>query len=416
MYRFKSSLLSNMPVSLEARLQQAAKLSILLLIFVAPISRALFNSALLLLFVFSILSTHIRSGLYRSLEHSVVKVALALLAFIFVGGLYSPVPHEFISRQLKTYSLFLLFPFFIAVLDDEQWQKRAMMAFAASLTMIVFLTFLDVWVNIPKSSSPGLGLGKDHSIFSDYVVQSIISIFFVGVCFYFIDLSASQKSKFFWLMLVGASAFSIIFLLSSRTGFILLFCVFALIAYQRLTGKYLIWGGMIGLLALIALIWMSPIAMSRINLAIYELKTIQDINVNLSFNLRFGTWLAAWDMFIQQPIFGRGTGSYAFLATNYFKDCTWLCVHPHNQYLFFMVENGMIGMMLYLVLIFFFIKMAANSQRALKYLVHIFALILIINSFVNAPFWFNREAYFSYTMMALLIAMMATSQKEKWLL
>jgi O-antigen ligase len=402
-----------MSVSLEARLHQAAKLSVLLLIFVAPISRGLFNSALLLVLLFSVLSTQIRSSLYQTLEHTVVKVALVLLAFIFIGGLYSPAPKEFIFRQLKTYGLFLLFPFFIAILDDKKWQKRAMLAFASSLILIVFLTYLDVWVNIPKSSSPGLGLGNDHSIFSDYVVQSIISIFFVGVCLYLFDQSTSQRSKIFWLVLVGASIFSVIFLLSSRTGFILLFCVFALIAYQRLSGKYLIWGGVLGLLILVALIWMSPIAMSRINLAIYEFKTIQDIKANFSFSLRFGTWLAAWDMFIQQPVFGRGTGSYAFLASNYFKDCTWLCVHPHNQYLFFMVENGLIGMMLYLALIFFFIRMAVNSEPALKYLVHIFALILIINSLLNAPFWFNREAYFSYTMMALLIAMMATSVREK---
>jgi O-antigen ligase len=380
-----------------------------LLIFAAPLSRALFNTTLFLLVISCLLSPDIRKRSIEAFRYPVTKISFALLIFIFIGGLYSSAPSEFVFRQFRTYSLFLLIPVFIAVLCDRTWQKRALWAFISSMILILVLTFADVWIDIPGSSSKGLGLGKDHSIFSDYVVQSIVSAFFIAVCNHQARNSTINREKFAWLGVATLSALSVIFLLPSRTGLILLGCVLTLIVYQRFTGKYLFMASAFLLLLSTFFISQSPLALDRLNLAIYELKNIADMNNQLSFSLRFGTWIAAWDMFIQQPIFGRGTGSYAFLAASYFKDCTFLCVHPHNQYLFFLVENGLMGFSIYCAFLISLLIMASRSHLSLRHLAYCFLAILIINSFINVPFWFNREAYFFYTMTALLVAMMASS-------
>ncbi len=392
------------------QIQDCAKAAIVLLVFSAPLSRALFNIALLFLAVSCITSSDIRQRFERAFQYTITRVSFALFILILIGSLYSPASTELIFRQIRTYALFLLIPVFISVLHEKIWQQRALRAFIVSMGLILLLTYADVWIEIPGSSSQGLGLGKDHSIFSDHVVQSIVSTFFIAICSYQENQSVTQREKIMWLSAAIVSVLSIAFLLASRTGFILLGCVVALLICQRFKGRFLLIAGACLLLVFTIFITTSPLALSRLSLAISELNSITEFNNQSSFSLRYGTWVAGWDMFTQQPIFGRGTGSYAFLAESYFKDCTWLCVHPHNQYLFFMIENGLIGLLLYCGVLVSFLQMASKANLQLGQLAYCFAVILIINSLINAPFWFNREAYFFYTMIALLIAMMASSR------
>jgi O-antigen ligase len=398
---------------LSFRTEDGAKAAAALIVFAAPLSRALFNFSLLLLVVFSLCSPAIRRRFRAALSHTLSKAVLALFGLIALGSLYSPAPHEFIARQLKTYSLFALVPLFMAVLHEKVWQTRTMLAFVGSMGLIVALTYLDVWINIPGSSSDALGLGVDHSIFSDYVVQSIISAFFVALCFYQVRLTGQRSHWARWLLAAAVAAGSITFLLASRTGFILLVLVSAVIVLQTLKGKHVFIAGGTLLALGVALIASSPLALSRLTLAIFELQNITNVDAQSSFSLRLATWVAGWDMFVQQPFIGRGTGSYAYLAASYFKDCTWLCVHPHNQYLFFMIENGLVGLLFYCGVLIALLRMAFIVEPPLRHLVYSFFAILVVNSFFNAPFWFNREAYFFYTMMALLAAMMMTSSADR---
>jgi O-antigen ligase len=394
------------------QIQDCAKAAIVMLVFSAALSRAMFNIALFLLVISCISSSDIRQRFVLAFQHTITKVSFALFLFILIGSFYSPAPPELIFRQIRTYALFFLIPVFIATIHEKIWQKRALWGFISSIVLILLLTYTDIWIEVPGSSSRGLGLGKDHSIFSDHVVQSILSVFFIALCSYMSQNSGQRGEKIIWTTGAVLSVFAITFLLSSRTGFILLGCVSVMFIYQRFKGKYfLLYGGCFTLL-FVCFIMISPLALSRVNMGIFELKNISEFNNQSSFSLRFATSMAAWDMFTQQPIFGRGTGSYAYLAANYFKDCTWLCVHPHNQYLFFMAENGLVGLLIYFSVLISIIKMTTKVKCNLRHLVHCFSLILIVNSFINAPFWFNREAYFFYTMTALLATMMISSSES----
>jgi O-antigen ligase len=400
-------------MNIAFRTDEIAKSAAVLLVFSAPLSRALFNTTLFLLLVSCLLSSAMRREFCLALQHTIGKLSAALFLLVLLGSLYSPAPTENVLRQVKTYGLFILIPVFIAVLKEKAWQNRALWSFIASLTLILVLTYIDVWVEIPGSSTKGLGLSVDHSIFSDYVVQSIVSVFFIAVCSYQARDSNTPTGKLRWFSLALMSALSIVFLLSSRTGFILLACVVVLIICQNFKGKSLVLIAGILVLLLAAALAISPLALSRLSLAIADFQNITDANNQLSFGTRFATAKAAWDMFLEQPLFGYGTGAYQYLAPNYFKGCTWECVHPHNQYLFFMAEHGLFGVFVYLCFLYALFLLALKADTRLRQLVYCFLLILVIDSFLNAPFWFNREAYFFYTMTGLLSAMMISPHTSR---
>lgn len=397
--------------SFQFNMHLSAKFAVVMLVFSSSISRGLFNTALFLTLLFSVASPLVRQRFIEAFRYTITKLSFAFFLLILIGGFYSPASSDHIFRQYRTYALFLLIPIFIAVLDDYKWQLRALLAFATSMIIILILSYADVLIEIPGSSTKGLGLGVDHSIFSDYIVQSIITVFFIVVCDHQAANTTSQRVKIVWHVLAALAALSVLLLLASRTGFILLVCILMLICFQRFSGKQLALVG-VGILITCGLfLLLSPLAYNRLALAIFELKNITDISNQTSFGLRFGTWLAAWDMFMQQPWFGRGTGSYAYLAASYFKDCTWLCIHPHNQYLFFMVENGILGLALYCCILFSFIALALKAERNTRYMAVCFAALLVVNSMINAPFWFHREAYFFYTMTALLVTLLLSRRQ-----
>jgi O-antigen ligase len=109
----------------------------------------------------------------------------------------------------------------------------------------------------------------------------------------------------------------------------------------------------------------------------------------------------------ERPLQGWGTGSYDRESCRLIVDpaqCAVFGWHPHDQYLFFWVENGLPGLLVYLWLIAAIVRVGRTRAGPERCLVYGLACALMADSLVNSPLFSARENHFFMFMMALLAA------------
>ncbi len=115
-------------------------------------------------------------------------------------------------------------------------------------------------------------------------------------------------------------------------------------------------------------------------------------------------------MVAEKPFLGHGTGAFHKGICRFIDnpaDCDFYGWHPHNQFLFFAADHGLLGAGLYLAFVVGLFVTAIRSQAPLSSRVLLFAFgtLLLINSLINSPLYSSRESQFFAFIGAVLIAM-----------
>jgi O-antigen ligase len=123
-----------------------------------------------------------------------------------------------------------------------------------------------------------------------------------------------------------------------------------------------------------------------------------------SIGARLAMWKASLNFYWDQPLWGHGTGSYRWLTERLFTDplmCAISCVHPHNQFLFFGVEYGLLGLFIYSWLFVGVAKIVLLVERRYSLILAGLLTIIAVDSFINSPLWISSERNFYTAILAL---------------
>lgn len=150
-----------------------------------------------------------------------------------------------------------------------------------------------------------------------------------------------------------------IFLNSSRTGYVMEFFVLLFLLFQA--RKVLT---MFGILSFIIVLFggaylLSPIFQQRVDIAVTNVAHYTEGKSNTtSVGYRLYFYETSYDILKKNPvdlIFGHGSGSYKTVTQHYFNQLSDKnpnfaysnFPNPHNQYILFLFENGIIGLLLF---------------------------------------------------------------------
>jgi len=185
---------------------------------------------------------------------------------------------------------------------------------------------------------------------------------------------------------------------------IILALVFGLIAYLSkskpaqgwsASGGKLIWGIIFCLLAIVL---------------IFGFLKINSIQGKLSFNSRLEIWQRASDIFKLYPIIGIGPGTFHDFFIPYPR---WGVPQPHNLYLAFLLQTGIIGFIGFIWLIVWFFRTGFKnlfkvySSEFIVILMSVMVYILI-HGLVDTTYWKNDLS----AMFWLTIGLMAILKKN----
>ncbi|MDD3190577.1 MAG: O-antigen ligase family protein [Candidatus Pacebacteria bacterium] len=141
------------------------------------------------------------------------------------------------------------------------------------------------------------------------------------------------------------------------------------------------------------LIFVSAIALVMFSSLSYQkYEQIVNSNERSSFHSRLMIWDASREMLKDNPIFGIGPGTFQEVYLDYqgrfsVPYLEWAVAEPHNIFLAFYLQSGIIGFIGFLLILFWFCKKARTSD-----IVFLFLIYFLIHGLVDTLYWKNDLA------------------------
>lgn len=392
--------------------QLGAKASIVLVFFAFPVSVALANVGLLFTLVFWLLGcvwgTSLRDT-RQALSNPLVPPALALFAWIVLATLWSPADGSQIGAALQKYSKFLMVPIFIGMLQDATTRRRCWQAFALAMLFTLTVTWLNVWFDFPWTRTHNQGFGQDHTVFKDYISQGIMVSFFTLMALHHALGAPKRSLALLAVCVAGLAACSVLFLSAGRTGYLALMLsltVFVLVATAQRPVRLIM--AAVAVVAVIAAVFTTSTQLrTRTLVAWQEAQTSSLAAPVTSIGARVEMTRFALTEALEKPLLGHGTAAYPVLSPQHFTDPAWcsvVCVHPHNQFVFFLFEQGLVGLLLFLWFLAAIARQAWREPVPQRALMLGFLAVLVASNMTHSSFWLSTENHFFILLSVLLMA------------
>ncbi len=286
--------------------------------------------------------------------HPFALATLILCAVIFLGASYSNAPSDEIRRALTKYSRLLYAPIAIAVLTDARWRRRALFAWMLAMLLTLALSYLHVFWAFPFGKSRLPHELDDHFVFKHHITQNVMmSVFFVAA---FAEawrcrLDGKQTARgWMWVAVAAAAAVNILYFVHGRAGYVTLLVnviVITVLAFvaARDTRLRLAAAAMVAIAVIAATA--SDMVRERLHTAFSEVESSQEQGINTSIGQRIEYASKSIELVQARPVLGWGAGSYAMEYCRIAKSPEWCKIgsyNPHNQFLFFAVQFGGLGL------------------------------------------------------------------------
>lgn len=360
---------------------------------------------------------------WRKIKYEPIFIVVALLfSLICIGATYSLSSWgDALGINFSKYSKILFAVVILSLFLDEKRRNLAYKSFFIGSTLVLISSYLNVWVNLPWSVTQNTGWGVDHTVFGNYITQNIMMSFYVLLCFFYARGVQALKYKLSLYVMAILAIVSILYLSSGRTGYVTLIAGVFLYALFSLPRRWSWVAGILMVLAVGVAFQTSERIQERYALAqketalLFEEAERSQVPTFSSIGARWYMWIKTLENIQERPWTGWGLGSHGIKWCEKAPQPVWCDVGdttPHNQFLFFTVELGVLGLVLFLAL-FGVLVWAGLSNSYFSPLMMGFVGIFFMDSLVNASLWNSREYNFFVLMMVLLYASCRFSGENK---
>lgn len=335
-------------------------------------------------------------------DQPVLWWASGLFAVVLLGVLHTPAPAGDVLVHLDKYGKLLAIPILLPLLGSARLRQRCTNAFGLAMGFILLCAYASIWWEIPWAARKTLGWGGDHTMVGDYITQNIMMCFFTLWALTRGQAARRWRRAAWWLVALLA-AVAITQLSQGRTGYILLAVVLCIHGYTTLRGRWRWLAPAFVAIAMVLALWNSHIARERLEQAWQEAAASSAMVIS-SVGGRINFWRLTAEMAAEKPVLGWGTGSYHTVWCARVVEEGWCQYggwHPHNQYLFFWFENGLPGLLLFVLLVATPLWLARRAKPGDRPMLWGLSAILALDSLANSPLFSARESHFFVLMLLL---------------
>lgn len=384
----------------------AAKLFLVALFFAFPIALGAANTLMALVLLSWLLAGRFGQR-WETLKRNLMTLpALLMYGLIAAGVVYTTATPQEIWMHLNKYSKFLFVLVAISLLHEARWRERCWQAFSAAMLFTLASVYAGIWLDLPWSVTHNKGWGVDHTVFKDYISQGVMMSFFVVLSLQRAIAVTSKGRCILWAAIALLGILSITHLSGGRTGYLSLGAALLVFSLMSVPSRWRI-SAFVGLvLATALMVGTSPQLRGRVAQALAEAEhhSAHDFS---SIGQRLYFWRRAAGLIEERPVLGWGTGAYHRQFCRVADDQGWCGAgrfHPHNQFLFFGVEYGLVGLLAFLFYLARPIRHAVQQDRPQKAMILSFMAIFVMGSMTHGSLWLSTENHFFTFMLALLMA------------
>lgn len=381
-----------------------ARWSVVGLLLSISFSKALFNVSSTLMIAGWLLSGDFPRKLSLMRRSPVTAASVGLCLIIVISALYSEADLQRMLISIQAYSKLLFIPIIVSLIDTTQWRYRCWNGFAAGMIVTLAHAYADIWFDMPWTRTYQNDLNGDTGVFQHHIAQTVVMAFFAAFCIYRAHHAQLTGRRLLWVALSILAALSITHLSIARTGQVtLLVALLTLLMVSVPRRRVLPFLGGFVLVALLLGLSSSSLQ-SRFQQAYEEVTQFQFKNDYSSVGARLQMWNISLGLIREKPLLGHGAGSYTQLAEKIFADermCNMGCAQPHNQFLLFGVETGLLGVLSFGALLIS-VLVAWQRMPDRNPLLPVYVAILGLTCLSDSGLLIRAQAYFFIPALGLL--------------
>ena len=329
--------------------------------------------------------------------------ALSLYGLLLIGALYSTGDLVDIKFQLAKYLKLLFLIVAMSLLMEKKWREWALQAFALAMTITLALSLISVLTPLSFVKGTAGGPSHNHIVFKDHIAQNLLMSFFVLLMLIRSQTTLSKRLGILYFSTAALAIIDILFFVQGRTGYISLALNIAIfILFYTPPNRRLLWLATAVMISLISFHFSSNFS-GRIELAVSEFQK-QDTKELTSVGQSIEFTKKSLELIKEHPLFGTGTGSYAKEFCRVAISAEWCEAgrhHPHNQFLAFGVQLGLVGILAYLSFLGTVLLQARRFSLPEKVLSIGLLCTLLTDSVLHAPLFLVTETQFFVLMLAI---------------
>lgn len=364
----------------------------------------------LLLYPLFLGSGVLRARLARAFAQPMVRMALLWGGMLLLAVLYSVAPTNETLSNLGSWRKLLLLPMAAAVFDDEAWKNRLVWTLVLTITLGVALSSFSWFSGIAIYKYP-LGIA-----IANHAAQGMM--FAVGLFAMVLLARHARPARSGWRWFLGgaglATLANLIFITPGRSGYLALLVLAAVAAFFLVSGRVRYVAALATPLVLGALLFFSPVASQRIMQGVSEINTYEKSAELTSMGIRRHMWNNTLKMIAERPLLGFGTGGFSEGYRQQVAGQEGWQGQPvddcHNQYLRVVAEQGLVGLAVFLALLWSFFRQPVG----LPYRIIGLGVLLAwcATSLFSAHFSTFMEGRFIYLWCGALLAQSARSDQS----
>jgi O-antigen ligase len=267
---------------------------------------------------------------------------IGLSAITCCAALLLERPQDSFWSGFAHYQIYIVLLFFISV-GSGDWQKRAVTVFFVGAFYAATLYYFNLLQILPK-----MGIFANFLVYrgNKSILLGILLAIAAGWMLY--EMASLADRRWLWLMVPAFLyvVIALLFLAKSRTASLIfvLLCLLFFLKYLTMSWRSVLW--ILGLVLMFAVAWLSAS-----DLRLRVIGTVDDINAfsqgqQISDDgIRLEMYSVTSKIIAEKPWTGHGIATFSSQYKKYSKGLPSEGTRtPHNDYLFYAAEIGLIGL------------------------------------------------------------------------
>ena len=297
-------------------------------------------------------------------ENFPMGVAYAIGLYIgwqVVGLSYTDAPMSYALKNIFSERKICYILPLALIFSDEAAKRKFLAAFMATSVVGLAVSFavINQYLHVHLRLNP-------YAVFRSHATQGMVFAICVFLALWFGFRQKMPGWRWVFYGLAGAFFLNLATVTPGRSGYVV-FLVLTVWVFSMWRGfKGVAIGVVVASVLGAGAFYASSSVRSRVMEGVSEVRSYETSPTETSLGRRMVQYETTWGMIKESPVFGVGTGGYKkhFSAIAEQKYTGWRAApfdDPHNQYLFVLAENGVIGLLTFLGLLGMLLKYCLKS-------------------------------------------------------
>ncbi len=278
-------------------------------------------------------------------RHPVALMALGFVALLAVGLAYGEHSRKDALHYFGKYADLAALGVFVTLFGDPAWRRRALLALAAGLAVLVWLSYLVKLGVVPPN--PWIRGTPEYPVVVKLSLTHGVLVAFGAFLFAVLGLQAARGPvRTVWFALSAAAVANVLFVVPGRTGYVVLAALALYLGYawRRLVGLALFALG--GAMVVGVGVAVSSTLQNRLAETVREVREWEPgVATQTAIGYRLEFYYNTLGIIRDRPLVGVGTGGF---PQAYEKQIAGTAMapsrNPHNEYLHLMAQLGIPGL------------------------------------------------------------------------